>query len=78
MKTGDIVSRIAFTDCFGVDHPEIRGLTVVSVQHITPEMSDVPHWRAEAKADNGDRYEGAQRFFSLGYLQGDRIEEVEL
>lgn len=40
LKVGDKVTAIAYTDCFGKDHPEVTGLVVDSVQHV-PEAHGV-------------------------------------
>ena len=61
-RVGDRVKAISFTDCFGKIQPEVRGLTVYSVEAV---VNDCSHWRLVAIGPDGLNYhEGAHRFFA--------------
>jgi len=60
-RAGQHVRRVAFVDCFGLRHPEVRGLTIVDV-HDAGKF--VRHTRVKAiGADSLGYQEGATRFF---------------
>ena len=60
-SVGDHVTAVGFTDCFGVKHESVHGLTVRSVQIID---NSAPHVRLDTiDASGRSRIEGAERFF---------------
>ena len=67
---GDSVKALAYTDCFGKFHPEIRGLVVDDVRFI-PEAHGVAAYcrlncterRYRSMANDVIRVEAAARFF---------------
>lgn len=60
---GQIVTRQAFVDCFGVSHPRIDGLRIERIALIPTELEDLkPYYRV--LASNKDwSIEGGERFF---------------
>ncbi len=62
MTVGQIVTMKAFTDCFGVFHPERPDLTVVSVKK---EIGiSIPDYLRTAAVGPHDFVEAAERFFT--------------
>ena len=68
-QVGEIVSKPAFTDCFGKLQPRIELLRVVECNLIdTKERADfrmAPYWRIKAVTDaqGFGWHEGAERYF---------------
>ncbi len=67
-KIGDIVTARSYTDCFGVHHDAISGLTISSVKLIKP--SSIPsYYRIAANKPAGGYIEGAESFFVAAVLE---------
>lgn len=77
VNIGDKVKAIAYTDCFGKEHAEIRGLVVLSAKHIPAQHGVAAYDRLDCELENlGEalanrhklpeiiRVEAAARFFA--------------
>ena len=64
MNVGDNITARAFTDCFGVFHSEVLGLSVQSVTTIPAQHGMAEYDRILATDSDGcHQIEGAERFF---------------
>lgn len=84
---GDRVKAIAYTDCFGKAHDEVRGLIVQSVKHVPEAHGIAAYDRLDCELANlGEalanrhtlpetiRVEAAARFFAFEYSQASELD----